>query len=60
MNITPEVDAVVRKSGVREGMVLVNAMHNKKKKKSKTTSTKSEKTITQKKIEKIMYKNPKR
>ena len=27
VNITPEVDAVVRKSGVREGMVLVNAMH---------------------------------
>ena len=26
-NITPQVDAAVRKSGVREGMVLVNAMH---------------------------------
>ena len=26
-NITPEVEAVVRKSGVREGLVLVNAMH---------------------------------
>ena len=27
VNITPQVDAVVQKSGVREGMVLVNAMH---------------------------------
>ncbi|MBM4126247.1 MAG: YjbQ family protein [Nitrospira sp.] len=27
LNITPQVDAVVRKSGVREGLVLVNAMH---------------------------------
>ncbi|MFM8551906.1 MAG: secondary thiamine-phosphate synthase enzyme YjbQ [Nitrospiraceae bacterium] len=27
MNITPLVDAVVKKSGVREGLVLVNAMH---------------------------------
>ena len=27
VNITSQVDAVVRKSGVREGMVLVNAMH---------------------------------
>src|SRR5215208_7632419 len=26
-NITPKVDAAVRKSGVKEGMVLVNAMH---------------------------------
>lgn len=26
-NITPAVDAAVRKSGVREGLVLVNAMH---------------------------------
>ena len=26
-NITPQVDAAVRKSGVREGLVLVNAMH---------------------------------
>jgi secondary thiamine-phosphate synthase enzyme len=26
-NITPQVEAAVRKSGVREGMVLVNAMH---------------------------------
>ena len=26
-NITPQVDAAVKKSGVREGMVLVNAMH---------------------------------
>jgi len=26
-NITPEVEAAVRKSGVREGLVLVNAMH---------------------------------
>ena len=26
-NITPEVDAAVRKSGVKEGLVLVNAMH---------------------------------
>ena len=26
-NITPKVDAAVRKSGVREGLVLVNAMH---------------------------------
>jgi len=27
VNITTQVEAVVRKSGVREGMVLVNAMH---------------------------------
>ena len=27
LNITEQVDAAVRKSGVREGMVLVNAMH---------------------------------
>ena len=27
LNITSQVDAAVRKSGVREGMVLVNAMH---------------------------------
>jgi len=27
INITPKVDDLVRKSGVREGMVLVNAMH---------------------------------
>ncbi|MGH7236491.1 MAG: secondary thiamine-phosphate synthase enzyme YjbQ [Nitrospiraceae bacterium] len=27
LNITPEVQAVVQKSGVREGLVLVNAMH---------------------------------
>jgi secondary thiamine-phosphate synthase enzyme len=27
INITPEVEAVVRKSGVREGLCLVNAMH---------------------------------
>ena len=27
VNITPEVERVVRESGVREGMVLVNAMH---------------------------------
>ena len=26
-NITPQVEAVVRKSGVREGFALVNAMH---------------------------------
>ena len=26
-NITPEVERVVRESGVREGLVLVNAMH---------------------------------
>ncbi len=26
-NITPKVDAAVRKSGVQEGLVLVNAMH---------------------------------
>jgi secondary thiamine-phosphate synthase enzyme len=26
-NITPQVEAAVRKSGVREGLVLVNAMH---------------------------------
>jgi secondary thiamine-phosphate synthase enzyme len=26
-NITPQVEAIVRKSGVREGLVLVNAMH---------------------------------
>ncbi|MCS6850634.1 MAG: secondary thiamine-phosphate synthase enzyme YjbQ [Gemmataceae bacterium] len=27
VNITPQVEAVVRKSGVQEGLVLVNAMH---------------------------------
>src|SRR5512134_578460 len=27
VNITPEVEDVVRKSGVQEGLVLVNAMH---------------------------------
>jgi len=27
LNITPQVEAVVRKSGVQEGLVLVNAMH---------------------------------
>ena len=27
VNITPEVERVVRESGVREGLVLVNAMH---------------------------------
>jgi secondary thiamine-phosphate synthase enzyme len=27
VNITPQVEAAVRKSGVREGLVLVNAMH---------------------------------
>jgi secondary thiamine-phosphate synthase enzyme len=27
VNITPQVDAIVRKSGVQEGLVLVNAMH---------------------------------
>jgi secondary thiamine-phosphate synthase enzyme len=27
INITPEVEAAVKKSGVKEGMVLVNAMH---------------------------------
>jgi secondary thiamine-phosphate synthase enzyme len=27
MNITPEVERVVRESGVQEGLVLVNAMH---------------------------------
>ncbi len=27
LNITPEVEAAVTESGVREGMVLVNAMH---------------------------------
>ncbi len=27
LNITPHVEAAVRKSGVREGLVLVNAMH---------------------------------
>jgi secondary thiamine-phosphate synthase enzyme len=27
VNITPEVEAAVEKSGVREGLVLVNAMH---------------------------------
>jgi len=26
-NITPDVEAIVRESGVREGLVLVNAMH---------------------------------
>ncbi len=27
INITPEVEAAIRESGVREGLVLVNAMH---------------------------------
>lgn len=27
INITPEVDACVQESGIREGLVLVNAMH---------------------------------
>ena len=27
INITPEVERIVKKSGVREGLVLVNAMH---------------------------------
>jgi secondary thiamine-phosphate synthase enzyme len=27
LNITPKVEAVVKKSGVREGVVLINAMH---------------------------------
>lgn len=27
LNITPQVEAVVQKSGIREGLVLVNAMH---------------------------------
>src|SRR3989338_11502664 len=27
VNITPQVEEVVRKSGVKEGLVLVNAMH---------------------------------
>jgi len=27
VNITPEVERIVRKSGVKEGLVLVNAMH---------------------------------
>jgi secondary thiamine-phosphate synthase enzyme len=27
LNITPQVDAAVRESGVREGLVLINAMH---------------------------------
>lgn len=27
VNITPEVEAVVKKSGIKEGMCLVNAMH---------------------------------
>jgi secondary thiamine-phosphate synthase enzyme len=27
LNITPEVEAIVRQSGVNEGLVLVNAMH---------------------------------
>jgi secondary thiamine-phosphate synthase enzyme len=27
LNLTPEVERVVRESGVREGLVLVNAMH---------------------------------
>jgi thiamine phosphate synthase YjbQ (UPF0047 family) len=27
VNITPEVEQAVRESGVREGLVLVNAMH---------------------------------
>jgi secondary thiamine-phosphate synthase enzyme len=27
VNITPQVEGAVRKSGIREGLVLVNAMH---------------------------------
>lgn len=27
VNITPQVEEIVRKSGVREGLVLINAMH---------------------------------
>ena len=27
INITPEVEAVIRKSGIKEGLCLVNAMH---------------------------------
>ncbi|OGW83697.1 MAG: secondary thiamine-phosphate synthase enzyme [Omnitrophica bacterium RIFCSPHIGHO2_02_FULL_51_18] len=27
INITPQVEAIIRKSGVEEGLVLVNAMH---------------------------------
>ena len=27
LNITPQVEAIVKKSGVQEGLVLVNAMH---------------------------------
>ena len=27
LNITPQVEEIVRKSGVREGLALVNAMH---------------------------------
>ncbi|MDH4081050.1 MAG: secondary thiamine-phosphate synthase enzyme YjbQ [Nitrospira sp.] len=27
LNITPQIEALVKKSGVREGLVLVNAMH---------------------------------
>ena len=27
LNITPEISAAVRKSGVKEGLCLVNAMH---------------------------------
>ncbi len=27
-NITPEVEAAVRKSGIREGLCLVNTRHN--------------------------------
>src|SRR5262245_14068256 len=27
INITPQIEAVVTKSGIREGLVLVNAMH---------------------------------
>jgi len=27
VNITPQVDTALRKSGVKEGLVLVNAMH---------------------------------
>ena len=28
VNITPDVEEIVRRSGVQEGLVLVNAMHN--------------------------------
>ncbi len=48
VNITPQVEAVLRESGIREGLCLVNAMHitasvlhQRRRKRSASTITKS-------------------